>query len=62
MKGAGYRFFFLDPAGHVRRRLELECDNDDDALNRARELNHAHGIEVWSGARKVGVTDPGSGG
>lgn len=53
-----YRFYFMTVGDRIMRGQDVECDNDDDALARARSLHNAHGIEVWEGRRKVGRIQP----
>ena len=52
-----YRCFILDKESHIRERLSIETDNDDDALIRAVALlgrrPDMSAIEVWDGARLV---------
>lgn len=49
-----YRFHYLSPNETVALFHDALCADDDDALERARSLRHAHGVEVWQGRRVVG--------
>jgi len=53
-----YRVYFLDAANHIIRSHDLECDDDADAIERLRELNHAHAMELWERARLVRRIEP----
>jgi hypothetical protein len=54
---AVYLLYCLRRDGHIQRGQSVECDDDDQALARAAELKHAHGIEVWRNTRRVGLVD-----
>jgi hypothetical protein len=49
----GYRLYFLDEMGRVRRRQDLECTDDKEAVAVARAMKHPYGKELWSGTRPV---------
>ena len=55
---AHYRLYFRDEQGHFIRAADADLQSDDQALARALELDHAHGIEVWSGRRRVALIQP----
>jgi len=52
-----YRCFFLDSTGAVRSDEMIECWEDQDAVETARDMlehrPHYHGIELWRGARRL---------
>jgi hypothetical protein len=54
-----HRLYILDAQGHILRVEERDVASDDEALLQARALNHAHGVEIWQGKRKVGIVRPG---
>lgn len=58
MDGEHYLFFFLNDQGYVGRRLDLECHNDEAALDHARKLRHVHGVEVWKATQMIGKVAP----
>ncbi|MBV9883788.1 MAG: hypothetical protein JO276_12340 [Sphingomonadaceae bacterium] len=43
------------------RVAEIDVADDETALIKARELDHAYCIEVWCGRRKIGIVKPGQG-
>jgi len=53
-----YRLYFHGPDGHFMRAETLDVGDDEAALAKARELDHAHCIEVWHLKRKVGIVQP----
>ena len=55
---AHYRLFFLNAEGHFMRVEEVDAPGDNEALNKARQLDHAHILEVWEDKRKVGIVGP----
>ncbi len=53
-----YRFYFLGRDGAVAGYEEIDCANDDAAVNKAAELRPASApeytmIEIWQGSRLV---------
>ena len=48
-----YRVRFFDADGHAAHAHQMDCQNDDDAIERAARLRHRHGLEVWEGERLV---------
>jgi len=57
-----YRFY-LQRHGHTFAAEIMECENDSDAMAKAKELltlsTMFHLMEVWQGTRKVGVVERG---
>ena len=53
-----YRLYFRNAVGGFLRVQELETDTDEQALEQARVIDHAHSIEVWQQRRKVGIVYP----
>ena len=53
-----YRFYKLDPHGHIRSLPDpVECADDDDAIERAKELAKNCIIEIWDLKRRVAVIE-----
>jgi hypothetical protein len=48
-----YRAYAVDDDGHFDGYEPLLCDNDEDAIAKARILAQRHGVEIWSGSRLV---------
>lgn len=51
----GYRSYLIGTDGQIRERKEFVAQDDEDALDRARQDVIACDIEVWTGTRKVGL-------
>jgi len=49
-----YRLFKLNEAGKYADREEMDADDDDQAMVRARAVGHAFTCELWLGRRLVG--------
>ena len=41
--------------GHFTETIDLSCDNDDAANEKAKQLIDAHDVELWQQARVVAV-------
>ena len=49
-----YRVYYLDRGAHITRHPEvIECESDQQAIERARELFDGQDLEIWDGARLV---------
>ncbi|MCA1451844.1 hypothetical protein I6F35_01275 [Bradyrhizobium sp. BRP22] len=55
-----YRAYLLGIDGHIRERMELESETDEDAVAKARHHFNGGAIEVWQGIRIVAKLDGGS--
>jgi len=53
-----FRAFVIGPDGHVIDRIDLVCDSEDDARERAAQLVDGHAIELWEGARRIARFEP----
>jgi hypothetical protein len=54
----GYRVYIIGPDGHIQNRIDLFCENDDDAKERAKQLVDGHAVELWDEARKIALFKP----
>jgi hypothetical protein len=49
-----YRIYRLDKNGRIADADEvIDCDTDQQAIERAKQMVNGHGIEVWQRARRV---------
>lgn len=48
-----YRVSLFEPDGSVRQAFEIECADDDAAIDRAGDLDHPHQILVSQDDREV---------
>jgi len=53
-----YRVYTIGPDGHIFKADEMTCDNDEEAISRARVIVPKHPIEIWSGDRFVIRLEP----
>jgi hypothetical protein len=49
----GYSAYLIGPDGHIIRRIELICADDEAAKAEARKLADGHDIEVWQLGRMI---------
>jgi hypothetical protein len=55
----GYRFYTIGKDGHFAGvPSELDCPNDQAAMQEAKKVPDGHAIEVWAGARLVVRLEP----
>jgi hypothetical protein len=48
-----YRLYFLDEHGHVSAAVELDCEDDAQAIRTAEKRGDGRAMELWQRARKV---------
>jgi hypothetical protein len=48
-----YRVYVMGPDGHITRRLEFWCDDDQAAKERAKQYLDGHDIELWHQGEKI---------
>ena len=51
----GYNAYLIGPDGHIIRRIELICPDDQAAKAEAKKLVDGHDVELWEGARMIGT-------
>jgi hypothetical protein len=49
-----YRFYSIDKDGHVFARAELDCNDDQEALEFAKAMQTPR-LEIWDHDRRVGI-------
>ena len=54
----GYYAFVIGADGHITNRIEIICENDEEAKRWARQLVDGHAIELWQEARMIETFDP----
>ncbi len=52
-----YRVYTLGEDGHIVRRTETYCLDDEAALERAKNLAEGHAVELWEGDRFIALID-----
>jgi hypothetical protein len=48
-----YRAYLMGPDGHVQSRVDLVCEHDEAARERAKQLVDGHDVELWQLDRKI---------
>jgi hypothetical protein len=51
----GYRAYLVGPDDHILECIELVCDDDEAAKERAKKLADQYDIELWQEARRIAV-------
>jgi hypothetical protein len=54
---AEYRVFTLGSDGHFIGVTDLVCDDDTQAVEKAKQLLDGHDLSIWSGSRYVGLLE-----
>ncbi|MCW5681622.1 MAG: hypothetical protein KF794_07705 [Xanthobacteraceae bacterium] len=54
-----YRAFFRDLQGNIERVENIECDDDNDCIERVRAFRADRLIELWQSSRLVARLDRG---
>jgi hypothetical protein len=54
----GYRAYIIGQDGRIQDRVDLFCESDDDAKERAKQLVDGHAVELWDDARQIAVFEP----
>lgn len=49
----GYRAYILGPDGHVQDRVDIECNDEAEAIRLTKQLANLHGVELWQLGRFV---------
>jgi len=52
-----YRIYTIGSDGHFYSSVALECADDDDATEQAKQLIDGHDAELWQRDRKIGRFD-----
>ena len=48
-----YRLYFFSADGHIKRRVDLDCRDDEEAIGEAAKHEVGDGIELWCDTRRV---------
>jgi hypothetical protein len=52
-KMIGYRAYLIDSGGHIQRRVDLLCEDDESAKKQAQKLVDGHDVELWQLNRRI---------
>jgi hypothetical protein len=53
-----FRAYLLDKEGHISGRVDLLCEDENTARERAEQLVDGCTVELWQGNRKIDRFDP----
>ena len=53
-----YRFYFIDPMGHIEDVRECMAVDDATAIAEAQALDHRSVVEIWCQGQKVSDVQP----
>jgi hypothetical protein len=53
-----YRVYIVGSDGHFFNSVELECADDTEAMERAKQFVDGHDVELWERHRMVAVLKP----
>jgi hypothetical protein len=42
-----YRAYIMGSDGHVQKRVDLRCNDEPEAIERAKQLVDGHDVELW---------------
>jgi hypothetical protein len=48
-----YRAYILGQDGHIQKRIDLFCEDDDAAKERVEALVDGHDVELWQSSRRI---------
>ena len=48
-----YRAYWIGPNGRIQQRIELVCEDETTAKERAEQLMYGHDVELWQLGRKI---------
>jgi hypothetical protein len=52
-----YRVYIIGSDGHFFNSVPLECADDDEATEKAKQLLDGHDVELWQRDRKIAKFD-----
>ena len=55
---SGYYAYAIGEDGHVQNRINVLCDDEEEAKRCAERLAGGHAIELWQEARRVAIFEP----
>jgi hypothetical protein len=58
MPAQEFRAYMIGPDGRITQRIDLYCEDEDDARQRAQQLVDGHAVELWEGKRRIAVFEP----
>jgi hypothetical protein len=58
----GYYAYIVDSDGHIKNRVDIKCDDDEEARRLAEQVADVEGraVELWHLASKIARIEPSS--
>jgi hypothetical protein len=53
-----YRAYMIGRDGHIERRIDLNCPDDEAAKERAKQLVDGYAVELWHLGRQIATFEP----
>lgn len=53
-----YHVYMIGDDGHINMRIDLQCESDADAKDRAQGLVDGHPLELWRGDKLLDRFEP----
>ena len=53
-----YKVYVLGMDGHIFDRIDIACENEEAAKERAKQLVDGQAVELWEGARRIARFKP----
>jgi hypothetical protein len=50
-----YRAYIIGRDGHFQNSVSLDCGDDDEAKDQAKQLVDGHDVELWQRDRKIAM-------
>ena len=54
----GYYVYLIGKDGHFEKRIEIVCDDDEEAIRRAKALVDGCAVELWQEGRMIRTFEP----
>ena len=54
----GYYAYVIGDDNHVTSRIDLLCDDDEEAIRYVKQLVDGQTVELWQGTRRVATLKP----
>ena len=54
----GYYAYIMGDDGHVQNRIDVLCDDEEEARRCARQLVDGHAVELWQETRRIAEFRP----
>jgi hypothetical protein len=52
-----YRVYLIDGDGHIKSAVDLQCEDDNQALAEAKQVAKGCAVELWQGGRRIAAIE-----